>query len=343
MSTNKEEYSFFAGRLSDEQVESGEENHSLYEFDDDLFQNEVNFSAFGDDCALRGTGVLTDNPKLVLRVNLDEDKEFIKKAQKSRENLINSFHSVVICHVRVVSNRHKYTSKDGQQHVYKEYGYVPILANSTTAKKMLLKFSAGDHIEFRGAFVSKQQKDKDGNLTNYISYYCLLRQFSGYPMQEKKRKLEKALGLSKEVEQEKQPKRNSKNEMSSNQGEKKSAEPRSHAYAQNVNDYFKGGDNLQKGKTIHTEVKSDLTDTSSTDVLKKYRTRAEYKAHRTSSQTSDVPIDIQEESVSNKSEPQESSMTSTANADEHVENDSKSVSTENVVSSNGSTELNFNF
>lgn len=102
-----------------------------------------------------------------------------------------------MCHVRVISDRRKYIDKDGKQRIYKQYGYVPILANSVTAKKDLIRFAEGDHIEFRGAFISKQLKDENGKLTNNTTFYCLLRQFNGYPVKMMQRRLEKALGKTK--------------------------------------------------------------------------------------------------------------------------------------------------
>ena len=50
-SFENDEYRFYAGRLSEEEISRKEEDQSLYEFGGDLFKNEVNFSAFGDDCA----------------------------------------------------------------------------------------------------------------------------------------------------------------------------------------------------------------------------------------------------------------------------------------------------
>ena len=196
-SFENDEYSFYAGRLSEEEISRKEEDQSLYEFGGDLFKNEVNFSAFGDDCALRGNGTLIDDPKVYLRVNMDENKDFIHDAKNNKTSLVEDPHSVVMCHVRVISDRRKYIDKDGKQRIYKQYGYVPILANSVTAKKDLIRFAEGDHIEFRGAFISKQLKDENGKLTNNTTFYCLLRQFNGYPVKIMQRRLEKALGKTK--------------------------------------------------------------------------------------------------------------------------------------------------
>lgn len=196
-SFENDEYSFYAGRLSEEEISRKEEDQSLYEFGGDLFKNEVNFSAFGDDCALRGNGTLINDPKVYLRVNMDENKDFIHDAKNNKMSLVEDPHSVVMCHVRVISDRRKYVDKDGKQRIYKQYGYVPILANSVTAKKNLIRFAEGDHIEFRGAFISKQLKDENGKLTNNTTFYCLLRQFNGYPVKIMQRRLEKTLGKTK--------------------------------------------------------------------------------------------------------------------------------------------------
>ena len=196
-SFENDEYKFYAGRLSEEEISRKEEDQSLYEFGGDLFKNEVNFSAFGDDCALRGNGTLIDDPKVYLKVNMDENKDFIRDAKNNKMSLVENLHSVVMCHVRVISDRRKYVDKDGKQRIYKQYGYVPILANSVTAKKDLIRFAEGDHIEFRGAFISKQLKDENGKLTNNTTFYCLLRQFNGYPVKLMQRRLAKALGKTK--------------------------------------------------------------------------------------------------------------------------------------------------
>ena len=92
---------------------------------------------------------------------MDENKDFIHDAKNNKTSLVEDPHSVVMCHVRVISDRRKYVDKDGKQRIYKQYGYVPILANSVTAKKDLIRFAEGDHIEFRGAFISKQLKDEN--------------------------------------------------------------------------------------------------------------------------------------------------------------------------------------
>lgn len=195
-------YNFYAGQLDQNDLSKYQANHELFEFEDDLFDDQVSFSAFGDDLSIRGKGVLVDDPKGLFRVDLGKDKSFLKNKRDNMAEVISDKHSVIVAHVRACSDRHQYYDKDGQKKTFKRYGIVPIFANSETAKRLLAKFAKGDKISFTGAFITKVAQDEEGNYTNKATFWCILREFSGNPVNRKKRLLRKALrGISNDNSQ----------------------------------------------------------------------------------------------------------------------------------------------
>lgn len=273
----KDKLSFFAGNLSEQEIEEHEDAHDLFELSNNLFENEVAFSAFGDDCALRGTGILIDDPKCVLKLDLNKDKSFIKDASRNQSTLLENSHSVVIAHVRVVTNRHKYIDKQGKDRIFKDYGFIPILANSATAKRMLIRFGKGDHITFRGAFISKLVQSKDDSLIGTTAFYCLLREFNGYPIVKQQREMEEKLSDCKQA---------SNNYHEQEITRPKVKKPVHDTVARQVNSnsniankFKKGGESNPMNKNYEEEIKKSQTAVEDTSTQKKSsETREQYQA-----------------------------------------------------------------
>lgn len=172
-------YEFYAGQIRDNDAEDYKRNHELYSLGTDIFNNVVNYSAFGDNLKVEGKGTLIMQPSAFPRERLIENEPLnnpFNLGSHVKEAMYDD-NVVIVAYVKAVKSQHVY-HQDGVKKIRKYYMTVPIYASSPLTKNALLNLNVNDTIWFKGAFTTPLLKNSNSDDLPRSTFWCRINELN---------------------------------------------------------------------------------------------------------------------------------------------------------------------